>query len=171
MPMKRAKRSLASKVSALASTAPSSVKKLSRKRWSCRRAFAVASKHPLSRPQFAELASELLALCIDARERLADPLLLLGDLVQCRHSLPFETEYRLIRIDQSTGRLSLRCAQCNRRMPSFSNLSSVNRCFPRQRSTIGLNAEYSLSRITRFGLSNLVLSCGRTTPEDYPERT
>src|SRR5271170_1636697 len=48
-------------------------------------------------------------------------------------------------------------------MPSFSNRSSVNRCFPCQRSTIGLNAEYSLSRITRFGLSNLVLSCGRTS--------
>src|SRR5437763_1538247 len=42
-------------------------------------------EHPLSRLQFAELAGELLALCLDARERLADPLLLFGDLVQCRH--------------------------------------------------------------------------------------
>jgi hypothetical protein len=48
--------------------------------------FAVSRKHPLSRFQFAELASELPALCIDARECLGDPLLLLGDLVQCRHS-------------------------------------------------------------------------------------
>jgi hypothetical protein len=36
--------------------------------------------------------SELLALCLDARERLADPLLLFGDLVQCRHSFTVETE-------------------------------------------------------------------------------
>jgi hypothetical protein len=35
-----------------------------------------------------ELGSELLTLCIDARERLADPLLLVGDLVQSRHSVP-----------------------------------------------------------------------------------
>jgi hypothetical protein len=40
-------------------------------------AFAVARKHTLSRLQFAELAGELLALCIGARQRLADPLLLL----------------------------------------------------------------------------------------------
>jgi hypothetical protein len=36
----------------------------------------------------AEPASKLLTLRIDARERLADPLLLLGDLVQCRHPVP-----------------------------------------------------------------------------------
>src|SRR5690242_2048255 len=41
--------------------------------------------------------------------------------------------------------------------------------FPRQRSIIRLIAEYSLSRIARFRLSNLMLSCGRTTPQDYPE--
>jgi hypothetical protein len=79
--------------------------------------LAVAREHPLSRFQFAELASELLVLCIDARERFADPLLLFGDLVQCRHSFTVETEYRLIRIDQTTRRLSLRCAQCNGRVP------------------------------------------------------
>src|SRR5271167_365623 len=52
------------------------------------------------------------------------------DLVQCRHSLPFETEYRLIRVDQSPRRLSLQCTRCNRRMPSFDNLSSLNDVFP-----------------------------------------
>jgi hypothetical protein len=42
--------------------------------------LAVARQHSLGRLQFAELAGELLALRIDARERLAEPLLLLGDL-------------------------------------------------------------------------------------------
>src|SRR5215472_4224527 len=48
----------------------------------------VAREHTLGRLQFAELAGQLLALCIDARQRLAEPLLLFGDLVQCRHSVP-----------------------------------------------------------------------------------
>ena len=42
--------------------------------------LTVARKHTLGRLEFAELAGELLALRIDARERLAEPLLLLGDL-------------------------------------------------------------------------------------------
>ena len=40
------------------------------------------------RLQLTELASQLLALRIDARERLADPLLRFRDLVQRRHSQP-----------------------------------------------------------------------------------
>src|SRR5262244_4381124 len=52
------------------------------------RACAVARKHTLGRLQFAELTGQLLVLCIDTRQRLADPLLLFGDLIQCRHSLP-----------------------------------------------------------------------------------
>ena len=56
--------------------------------FSCLRALAVAREHTFGRFQFAELAGEFLALCIDASERLADPLLLFGDLVQYRHSLP-----------------------------------------------------------------------------------
>src|ERR1700730_3833733 len=52
------------------------------------RALAVARKHTLARLQFAELTGELVALQVDARKRFADPLLLLGDLVQCRHSVP-----------------------------------------------------------------------------------
>jgi hypothetical protein len=52
------------------------------------RAFAVARQHTLGSLQFFELASELLALRIDAGERLADPLLLLGDLIQCGHFVP-----------------------------------------------------------------------------------
>src|SRR5215813_14214800 len=51
------------------------------------RACAVARKHTLGRLQFAELTGQLLVLCIDTRQRLADPLLLFGDLIQCRHSL------------------------------------------------------------------------------------
>ena len=45
-------------------------------------------EHTLGRLQFVELADKLLALSIDACERIADPLLLLGDLIQCRHSVP-----------------------------------------------------------------------------------
>ena len=48
---------------------------------SCLCALAVAREHSLGRLQFAELAGELFALRIDARERFADPLLLFGDLV------------------------------------------------------------------------------------------
>jgi len=44
-------------------------------------ALAVAREHTLSRLQFVELAGEILALRIDARERVAEPLLLLGNLV------------------------------------------------------------------------------------------
>ena len=39
-----------------------------------------ARQHPLGRLQFAELTGEPLALGIDARERLTDSLLFLGDL-------------------------------------------------------------------------------------------
>src|SRR5580692_9695503 len=91
------------------------------------RAFAVTRKYTLSRLQLAELAGQLLALRIDARQRLADPLLLFGDLVQCRHSRPSRTEYRLTTIDQSFRRLALRCTECNSRTDGFiwiSNLSS-----------------------------------------------
>ena len=58
-------------------------------------------------------------------------------------------KYRLIRIDQSTRRLSLRCTQCNGRMPSFSKLSSLSEVPPpaeHQRA----DCRYSLSRIARF---------------------
>src|SRR5262249_17758247 len=54
----------------------------------CPGALGVAREHTFGRLQFAEQASELVALRIDACERLADPLLLLGDLVQSRHSVP-----------------------------------------------------------------------------------
>src|SRR5438270_1491567 len=60
-----------------------------------------------------------------------------------------ETKFRLIRIDQSTRRLSLRCTQCNGRMPSFSNLSSLSEVPPaaeHQRA----NRRCSLSRIAGF---------------------
>src|ERR1700745_1009579 len=56
---------------------------------SMRRGFVATSRRgrgALLRPR--RLAGELLALLIDARERLADPLLLFGDLIQCRHSVP-----------------------------------------------------------------------------------
>src|SRR5215831_16958094 len=66
--------------------------------WRCRRlgysspcwprALAVAREHTRGRLQFAELGSELLALCIDACKCLTDLLLLLGDLIQCRHTGP-----------------------------------------------------------------------------------
>jgi hypothetical protein len=39
-----------------------------------------------------KLTGELLALGIDARKRLTDPLPLLGDLVQYRHFYTFATE-------------------------------------------------------------------------------
>src|SRR5215831_13809043 len=45
------------------------------------RTRAVAREHSLGRLQLAELAGELLALRIDARERLTDPLLLFGNFV------------------------------------------------------------------------------------------
>src|SRR5215469_1290738 len=80
----------------------------------CPGAFAVARKHAFGRLQFAELAGELVALCIDACERLANPLLLLRDLVQCRHSVPSEREgVRLIRMINLFGRLALRCTRRN----------------------------------------------------------
>src|SRR5438270_4517231 len=41
---------------------------------------------------------------------------------------------------------------------------------PRQRSTNRPIAEYLLSRIA-VRLSNLVLRCGRTTPQGYPEKS
>ncbi|HEX3338743.1 MAG TPA: hypothetical protein VHT68_06160, partial [Pseudolabrys sp.] len=66
----------------------------------CPCAFAVAREHTLGRLQLAELASELLALRIRACERLADPLLLLGDLANV-DICTFATERRLIRLDQS----------------------------------------------------------------------
>jgi hypothetical protein len=49
-------------------------------------AMNVPCQHTLSRLQLPELAGELLALRIDARERLADPLLLLGDLEPVKSS-------------------------------------------------------------------------------------
>jgi hypothetical protein len=76
-----------------------------------------SAQAPARPPPVRRAGSELLSLRIDVRERLGDSLLLLGDLVQCRHSLPLETAYRLIRINQSNRRLSLRCTQCNGRMP------------------------------------------------------
>src|SRR5207237_5818907 len=45
------------------------------------RACAIARQHTLGRLQFAELPSQLLPLRIDPRERLADPLLLLSNLI------------------------------------------------------------------------------------------
>jgi hypothetical protein len=45
-------------------------------------------EHTLGCLQFTELADKLPALSIDARERIADPLLFCGDLVQCRHCVP-----------------------------------------------------------------------------------
>src|SRR5215471_16270294 len=54
----------------------------------CQRARAVACEDTFRGFQFAELATEFLALRIDTRERLADPLLLLSDLFQCGHSVP-----------------------------------------------------------------------------------
>src|SRR5690349_21171379 len=51
-------------------------------------ALTVAREHSLGCLQFAELAGELLALRIGARQRLTDPLLLFGDLLQGRHSTP-----------------------------------------------------------------------------------
>src|SRR5215472_12120320 len=54
----------------------------------CPGALGVAREHTFGRFQSAELVSELVALRIDACERLADPLLLLGDLVEYRHSVP-----------------------------------------------------------------------------------
>ena len=41
----------------------------------------IARQHTLGRLQFAELPSQLLPLRIDPRERLADPLLLLSNLI------------------------------------------------------------------------------------------
>src|SRR6516225_10888314 len=60
-------------------------RRLRRGSLSCARAAAVAPEHSLGGFQFLELAGEPLSLCIDARERLGDPLLLLGDLVRHRH--------------------------------------------------------------------------------------
>jgi len=61
-------------------------RRLGRRRPGSPRAFAVTREYALGRFQLRELASKFLTLLIDAGERLADPLLLLGDLVQCRHS-------------------------------------------------------------------------------------
>ena len=55
----------------------------------CPRAFAVARQHPLGRLQFVELTGEPLALGIDARERLTDSLLFLGDLASNVNILDF----------------------------------------------------------------------------------
>ena len=52
------------------------------------RACAVARQHTLGRFQFAELAFQLLALRVDARQRVTDPLFYLFDFVQCRHVGP-----------------------------------------------------------------------------------
>src|SRR6516165_5473325 len=49
---------------------------------------AVAHQHTLSRLQLTELARQLFALRIYPRERLAEPLFLLSNLIQCRHSVP-----------------------------------------------------------------------------------
>src|SRR5262245_54843227 len=77
------------------------------------RTLAVARKHSFRRLQLAELANELLALCIDARERLADPLLLFGDLVQCSHSVPSRQSRGGPVIDLSLRALALTCMPCN----------------------------------------------------------
>src|SRR5947209_3950781 len=47
-----------------------------------------SARAPARPPPVTELVGELLALSIDPRERLADSLLLLGDFIQCRHSVP-----------------------------------------------------------------------------------
>src|SRR5690242_19930603 len=52
------------------------------------RALAVAREHSLGRFELTKLTGELLALRIDARQRLADPLFLFPNLVQRRHSVP-----------------------------------------------------------------------------------
>src|SRR5215469_3005957 len=44
-------------------------------------------------------------------------------------SFAFETEYRLTRIDQSFGRLSLRCALCNSGMHGFNWISNHETAF------------------------------------------
>jgi hypothetical protein len=44
------------------------------------------------------------------------------------------------------------------------------RRFPCRRSSIGLIAEYSLARVARFRLRNLMLSYGRATPQIMPNR-
>src|SRR3984893_11723318 len=113
------------------------------------RAFAVTRKYTFSRLQLAELAGQLLALRIDARQRLADPLLLFGDLVQCRHSGPSRTEYRLTTIDQSFRRLALRCTEYNSRTDGFiwiSNLSSGKTSRVVSSATSTRNSERGSSR-------------------------
>jgi hypothetical protein len=50
--------------------------------------LVVAREHTLGRLQLTEPAEKLLALNIDSRERVADPLLFFGDLAQCRHCVP-----------------------------------------------------------------------------------
>jgi hypothetical protein len=57
-----------------------------------RPAPGVTREHTLGRLQFAELATELLALCIDPSQCLAETLLLFRDFIQCRHSEPFEIQ-------------------------------------------------------------------------------
>ena len=61
------------------------------------RSLAVAREHTLGRLQFGELAGELVALRIHARECFAEPLLLLGDLVQCRHFFTFRERVKVDR--------------------------------------------------------------------------
>ena len=60
---------------------------------------ALSGQHTLRCFQFSELARQLFALSVDARERLTDPLLFPGDLVQCRHGLPWGNEYRSTKVD------------------------------------------------------------------------
>jgi hypothetical protein len=52
-------------------------------------------------------ARELLALRIEAGERLADLLLFLGDFIQCRHS-PFPSEQTLTRLGLGASGAALR---------------------------------------------------------------
>src|SRR6516164_10741697 len=58
----------------------------SRGRPPSRPALGVTREHTLGRLQFAELATELFALCIDPSQCLAETLLLFRDFIQCRHS-------------------------------------------------------------------------------------